>query len=867
MVSDLDIELQNNDIDPRYAIVGFATTKISPRHGRFEYDPFFINYAHTHYIGGINCYDSVGGTEWVTSADMAALEEHFGSSGVDDQFITEDLVGSADIYEAIEFTLNRSDYVWRPGAVKAFICVSDTCRETEGTEFDSIPPTHTNMSPWTKSEMIDLLRNNNVLAAWVVNQELRDVDTSQVLGANFDLVSYIPDGFGGYTTGTWDFSALDQGRKNSTNDSRCNVVGSYLDIKPAYTELASSTNGSVWDLYYLSQTNPDFVDNAASFSAAFVTLFAEEINQWECTSVSIPSIPFYCPSTDDSVDSVIKFTQTNVPDYYDEYGVPQGDDLNLHFRVTFYSDVNKSRVVYSSFSLIDNKRWYIKGLTYNALNDNGLTLEPEESVEVIYVPDVYPQQMYEKQSSIGGDVSLLSGVKYYVDIDIYNIDEMSLSSFSSIEFLVNASDVETGFWRENLDKNNWICSSQGQSDLLVSNSGEQTTFPSIASNMFDLFRIAYQNLINGETVITRAIWNSSIDKLYSSGQGGSETEGPSAGYRPKVITDQGQSFYIVSDDESKFYSYNCSLPEIDQVILDPSVVEEEEDEILCFPGTTLTTSEDFNIRVKESDTTGSFVINRDDPVSVVEKTNINLDISGIYGAYAVKIRNQNGYWSDWISLNSSNFISNDRFYVPWTLPRSNGIRHLCCQILTVYGQTAIKCIDIFVNMKTVDYFVEYYYDTDFQEKVPSREGFSLLATKNKSSALIYVKVTFSEPQTYSTLKFDVVHQGVSDIFNETLVPSTSETSPYTTYTGSFRIRREDNSVVDNCVSDKRDWYNQMLITSELEFLETVSQTPEEAFAEVSTRDVNKVLDVNDFKQYYNIDDVNFLFGDPGFYRN
>lgn len=583
-------------------------------------------------------------------------------------------------------------------------------------------------------------------------------------------------------------------------------------------------------------------------------------------------------------NSIISFSQSN--------NDPSAGTLNFHYRVTFYSDANKSRVVYSSFSLIDDKRWYISGSSYDAMDVSGAFIPVDSSLEIIYVPDVFPQQLFSKQSlKLTGlssyESSLLSGVKYYVDIESYDINTGVMELISEVEFKVDAKDVETNFWREDIDAKKWISSSQGQSDLLVSNSGEQSLFPSVDSNIFGLFYIANQSLRDGSTVITRSVWDAPNDKLFSSGQGLWETEGPFSGQKAQVITDQAQNFYIVSSDDTKFYSYKCPLPSTEDDITEPSgaVVDTG---ILCFPGT-LTQTGSFNVRVRSEDTSGSMVINRDEAVSIIDKTDINIDISGIYGVYAVRLRNQDSTWSDWISVDNNLFIEDNRFLVPWMIPRLNGIRNLCCQVLTVYGMSSVNCIDIFVNMQTVDYFVDYFYDiSEAQdgselELVPTYEGFSLLATKGEDKVIIYVTITFNQPQSFDALKFDVINQGISNVFDEDLTPM--GTGPtYLSYTGSFDIRKQDgifdvdgegflkvkfeeNSVVDNCVSDRRDLYNQMLVKSELDFLDTVTQTPEDAFKENATRTTLKVLDINEFKQYYDTDDPNLLFGDIGFYRD
>lgn len=846
LIPDLDAELLNRGVSPRYAIIGFDSALHSS------------NAPHKHQILGADFSDEVSEVVGVLNTEIV------NSSG-----------GDADLYVSIEYALNGANYAWRDGAVKAFILVTDTCRETGYTDSDT--------PPYTYSETLSLLRDNNVLTAFVVNIELEDVDTSLVLGGNFDLTSYMPDGAGGFTEGVWDLSELDNGRPLSGS---CANSSGY--VKEAYVDLGLAANGSVWDIHFVETSIGDFLLNTSSFSSAFSSLFAQEVISSSCDS-PIPTIPFYCPSTKQSLDSVIKFTQTNPLDEY-------APDLNRHYRVTFYSDATKERVVYSSFSLVDDKRWYISGSTYEAMTDEGATIPNGTSVEIVYVPDIYPQQLFGQQHLISfsrgnSESYLLSGVKYYATIESYDIVEGSLDVISEIEFMFDASDVETNFWRENLDQKNWISSANGQSDLLVSNSGEQSLFPSVASNIFGLFYIANQSLRNGSTTIVRSFWNTTQDKIYGSGQGLWETEGPFAGQKPDVITDQGQNFPIVSNDDTHFYYSNCALPTIETETDNPSIfVPVDNTEFLCFPGTSISVAEDFYVRVSEEDTTGSFVVNKDEAVSVVEKTNINIDISGIYGVHAVRFRNQDGLWGEWIDVDNNAFVENNRFIVPWKIPRANGLRHLCCQVLTVYGVSQVKCIDIFVNMVTVDYFINYYSDATRTEEVPAHEGFSLLATKGGDDAEIFIRVTFSEPQTEDNLTFDVIHQGISNVFDRELSPEeiiegVTPVSPYLTYIGSFLIRKEDgiydidgtgfikvkfpgeDTPPDNCVSDRRDLYNQMLIQSELDFLDTTELTPEESFRENATRTVLKVLDINDFKQYYDNDDPNFLFGNAGFYRN
>ncbi|KKM28132.1 hypothetical protein LCGC14_1567720, partial [marine sediment metagenome] len=67
-----------------------------------------------------------------------------------------------------------------------------------------------------------------------------------------------------------------------------------------------------------------------------------------------------------------------------------------------------------------------------------------------------------------------------------------------------------------------------------------------------------------------------------------------------------------------------------------------------------------------------------------------------------------------------------------------------------------------------------------------------------------------------------------------------------------------------CDSDISDKYN--LMVSQNDLIKYSDINPEQAFTEYNVSNVRKVIDITSFKQYYNIDDVNFMFGDPAIYK-
>ena len=617
---------------------------------------------------------------------------------------------------------------------------------------------------------------------------------------------------------------------------------------------------------------------------------------------------FYCPS-EEYKSNVVKFNYTNAT----------GEASRFHFRLVFHSDSGKGKVVYSAFSLLDVQRWYIDDGGISPLDIDGIFLGDGEDINIIYDPEVYPPELIEKQKwheiSIYDvlEKALICGVKYYVDIEFFSDNMGELKLLETITLIYDCSNVGSNYWRENTDKNNWICSGQGKLDLRVANTGKQSLFPSVSSNLFGHFLIAWQSLRENNSAIYGAIWNSEKDMLYSSGQGLFDKRYLSKGQKPKVITDQAQNFYISghikdTDKKDKIYVYKCSMP----VILCPSLEEETPFDDICHPGySTLLDSSigDIKMRIYDEDIDGSLVINKNKSVSVVSKKDIRLDVLGISGAYAIRLRNSDDIsWSDWINIESdlylnpddgdavktstdekydAYFIDNERFVVPWEISRMNGIRRICCQILTFYGISKVLCLDIFVNMDMLSYVVGFYWDSGLTSPVSTYKGYPVLSElKDANGAIIssettiYVKIKFNIEQEYTNeLQFNVIQQGVDDQYNLSLEKINSENK---SYKGSFKVYKNDDIFNKDgkgfievvfpddpsnraypCISDLSDKYNIMI--SQKDIKKYNDEDPEQVFNDYKSSQVPKTGDINSLKQIYNKDDGQFMFGNPKFY--
>lgn len=610
---------------------------------------------------------------------------------------------------------------------------------------------------------------------------------------------------------------------------------------------------------------------------------------------------FYCPSNEFK-SNVISFTYEN----------NTGSAQTLHFRAGFYTDVSKSRLQYFAFSYLDISRWYVKqNDIISKFNVNGLLINDGESVEIIYDPDILPSVEIESQkdflvNNTLEEYPLLCGVQYYVDVDTYDTDTEAISSFKTYPFIFNCEDVDANYWRCNKDKDNWLCSGQGRTDILVSKSGENLLNSDIDSNLFGLHLIAWQSQKGSVNYINGSTWDSSNDKIYSSGQGlydkrylyPSDNTSPISVFNPHVLTDISQNFYISAHGNSTIYSNKCNLPVSDSSE-ELSQIEVFDD--FCYPGYQKEISLNNNvlIRVRDEDVSDSLIINKEKVLPVINKQEIYFDISGIQGAYAVRIRrDEDVRWNDWININADLYekentkeafmIDNDRFLVPFSIRRVNGVRRFCFEVLTSYGRTKTTCLECFVNLDLLEYAVEFYIDENYSKEVPLCNGYPVLSQLRDEEdkivdniTSIYIKVLFNNKQIYGlneneNLKFNFIQQGRNDQYN---LPLSTEDG--LVYKGSFSISKDDgifnkdgkgfiNIILpednENYVdtSDSSDIFNVIIDYNNLE--QYKDSNPEEVFNEFKAKRVNKVLDIDSLKQYYNKDDADFRFGNPDIFK-
>ena len=793
-------------------------------------------------------------------------EANFFSDAVDDLGLTSSY---QDAYEAIDFIIKN--YTFRAGAVKVIIVITDRDRHDLG-------------GP-SKNDVLQLLNDDRIYLYCVNRVSLKNDAGDLSLGIDYNGNVYEADGATYKTSSVSDLS------------TSCSGTGTQCED---YADLVWKRDGSIWDGFFILE---DF------FTTAFTSEITDDMVERFCqVSISSNEISFYLsPNLTGEKSSFISFN----------YNYQVG--TTIHFRITFYNDILKSSVVYSSFSLLDPRRWFINSNVLEPFTERGVNEGSSETVEVYYIPEFLPQQIGEEQWTQRieetpewiqqvEEKSLLCGVDYYMYIESYN---EGLNSFDPVTFRainIPCSQVEARSWREDKDKKYWISSGQGKMDLKVSDSMDQSLMTDISSNRFGEFNITWQGRREDGQSLYNAIWESYEDILVSSGQGYYDRLCPVQGSQPKLLTDHKQNFYILGNTEDNIFVCKCIMPTVVSGAIVPSV--ETPTTYLCYPGyeTLLDILMlDVKMRVCDEDSVGSYVIDKDKVASVVEKQNIKIDIANVFGAYAVRLRNADDQsWGGWIGIDNelfssglsrdtshqAYFIQDDRFLVNWTVPKINGLRRVCCQVLTFFGITKTFCLEIFVNMNVLEYYVEFYQDENLTIPFVSNKGYFIVSEIKDENGFpvnidsspyvpsdAYAKVIFNEEQTYNTgdLKFNVIQQGLADQYEKVLTKINSKM-----YKGSFQVYKHDgifnkdglsfievvfpDDVINagsTCLSDETDKYNLMIGPKDI--IRYTDKDPEEIFEEYRRSKIAKDLDINEFKQLYKKDDENFLFGNPSLF--
>jgi hypothetical protein len=652
------------------------------------------------------------------------------------------------------------------------------------------------------------------------------------------------------------------------------------------------------------------------------------------TSTEVISSLFYCPS-ETYKDNIIAFDFTNSSN-----SDPSINNI-YHFRVNFFTDVDKNKLVYSAFSLSDNKRWFLNNGAFSQLSSDGIDIGLSETVSIVYDPEILPSQVTETQKphfvndeTVIYEKPLICGIKYYVEVQAYEVSTNTIIAVKTISLMLACNRVDSYYWNYNKDKNNWLCSGQGKTDLRVCGGFGQAVNSSIDSNLVGTFKIVWQGRKEtNSTNVYSAIWDSNRDILYSSGQGLYDVLEMDEGNHPIVITDPSLNFYITGTTKDNIKYKECGVQPGDGG--DGGGGEPPAGssfEAFCYPGesTLLSSSYDeIKMRIYKEDISGSLTISNEKAVSIVNKRSIRLDVDGIVGAYAVRVRNmEDPEWGEWINIDNGLYpptnpdaptapstigiigslgspvgpvgddinhdayrIDNNRFLVQWDIENYNGLRRICCQVLTMYGISNTFCIEVLANFNVPQHVFKFYATSDsgtppvFSDEFPKYNGQYVLSIANATEdstevaggKKVYFDAVFSEPlSTIDGITYNLIQQGINDKRNQGF----NIGSTVSKLSGDFEIFNNDGifnkdgasfievvfagDTPETCGTDERDKYN--FINSNIDEIANIDLLPEEVYQKYQRDRLSKALDIDEFKQNYNADDINFKFGNPGYYR-
>jgi len=714
-----------------------------------------------------------------------------------------------DGYNAINFAIGNVSF--REGSTRIIVLLSDEDRDVVNSNV-------------TRTSLFNSLVSNLIQLNVVVNATFTD----SAVGVSTDGIGFFNDGAGGVVQ-----------RPGHT------VISGFGSTIDDYVTLAWMLGGSAFDIKLPSQSG----DIAAVFSESFQlskkteAIGGNDVVDTLCDFTIAPEeTTFLCEVaikdesfirvTDPDTGSETNFLNSEFTEFVNEMST----DVCMHARISIFSDPQRTSLVSSSFSLTDQRRWFlVSGGEACVINAKGASLPAGTIPEIIFMPDVLPAALIEQQMkhSIEENVverPLVCGVRYYITLEAYVVDTFYKIKDSTFQF--KCIDTERRFWRDNLDAETWVSSGQGQNDVRISQTTNQALLPSVAVNNFGHFAVAWEDFrdnpedgLNQVSDIFYGIWEPSKNEFWSSGQGHADVRAVHNAFTPLSIADPAMNFVFSGISALELKLNRCLQPTPDAVA--PKVCVFSDDEIFDIDNTNRDSDQYLKIRIYEPDVFSSFALSDRQTVSVIRDCFVRLDIVGAPGTYAFRLRNEDDNdWSSWINIDnrlpagadngpgtpeetgiSAYFIDNDRFIAPWVLSPGNGIKRVCAQILTYFGITKTFCMEAMANISEIEYKVEFFYDATFETPVEVFNGLPAIRNRGGSGTQtsVYVRITFTDPDRLSVFDqlqslnkfkhlanneftFNFIQQGVNDQYALRLTAVSGQEG---VFSGSFNIQSSD----------------------------------------------------------------------------
>ena len=625
------------------------------------------------------------------------------------------------------------------------------------------------------------------------------------------------------------------------------------------------------------------------------------------------SFSFFCPNNQPEKCSIdVNFTNT------------YPTSKNVHFRITAYTDSSMSVAAMSDFSMNNPLNWICHE---NSIQYSGIEVQAGESISIVYNPNILPFD-YQNFKQVQMNNYLYCGTNYYIKIESF-IDGY-FQDISSNQFICLCDNTSSYVVNEYDDSRGWLCSGNGRDDIKISSTNSVCIHPNVVSSLNNLFYISWQDYryYNKETPSNHdyffAIYDMENDVAYSSANSSfdrritEEKDEEKILFNHNTIVDQFQNINFVFSDKNSIFYKNCSTGCIYQEVI-------PETEYPCmFTDTTFTNSyynvggspnryvdQYQKIRIHKNFVSFSTYKDLNSPISVIDDCFIMLDIIGVPGTYAYRLKNEDSdRWSEWIPIDSNlpdqesdstdsqkersffkaYFIDNERFLAPWICSSGNGLKRICCEILTYFGKTEMFCCDFMAIYDNIRYSMYFYYDKDFTKELPIYNSFyvasnnktdtsisdSMLSSITESTSSVegfYVKIVFEDADKIQRIysmknipifehlddfSIDVLQQGINDYVNLSLEKVSDSIFrcfiPIYKHDGLYN----SDGLAYIKINIPGQCYNKSVedINSQIEYLLNYKNLDQKI-----TIYNNMTL----FKEKYNTDDITNSFGDNSYY--
>lgn len=482
------------------------------------------------------------------------------------------------------------------------------------------------------------------------------------------------------------------------------------------------------------------------------------ILQDDTESIGENEFVYYCP-----------ITQSSRCDVNCSFINNHNSNKNVHFRVSFYADAERTNPIMSSFSKVDSLGWKSGSTPFPA---GGLLVTPSQEISAIYVPEILPFEMYESQIKMqNGSIirqSLLCGVTYYVTIE--SVVDNIFTLENQFQFICPCSKTDSDLWRKDRDSSTWVCSGQGFDDFRISQTDNRSLFPKVKVTDFDLFYIVWQDyrytrILSDQGAISpdyfMALYDPVLESFTCSGQGGYDRRlttykaGGKSLYDASIFVDQFQNLNLVAHDGFRVYAQSCTLgckfESLNSDLILPCMFTDETDSSFFVVGGApdRDVAQYQKIRISGKYIAFSTYLDLQSPIPVINDCFIELDILGVPGTYAYRLKNENDEdWTEWLPIGPdlpsqsqtdtasteaersffrAFFTQRNRFTAPWVASAGNGTKKVCCEILTFFGKTETFCVDFMAIYDNLDYKIDLFFDSAFTKPVPKFKNYMVVS--------------------------------------------------------------------------------------------------------------------------------------------